>query len=277
MSYNGFVINFIPLQNPMSEYQAITLVKHDRVATITLNRPSAANGLSLQLTTELAKAAHDCANDNDLKAVILTGAGRFFCAGGDINEMNESADGPGNGVKRIADALHEALAVFAQMDIPIISAVNGTAAGAGFSIAISADLVLAAESSKFTMAYSKVGLSPDGSSSYYLPRLIGIRKTQELMFTNRVLSSAEAYEWGLVTRVVADDELHAASQKLAQSFVTGAKGSNAAIKNLLLQSFENNLVTQMALEGETIANNADSTDGKEGIASFLEKRKPQFS
>jgi 2-(1,2-epoxy-1,2-dihydrophenyl)acetyl-CoA isomerase len=261
----------------MPEYQTITLVKQDRVATITLNRPRAANGLSLQLTTELAQAAHDCANDSDLKAVILTAAGRFFCAGGDINEMQASADGPGKGVKRIADALHEALSVFARMDIPLISAVNGTAAGAGFSIAVSADLVIAAESAKFTMAYSKVGLSPDGSASYYLPRLIGIRKTQELMFTNRVLSSLEAYEWGLVTAVVADDELQSAAQKLAQSLVNGSKGSNAAIKTLLSESYKNDLETQMNLESVTIAKNADSEDGKEGIAAFLEKRRPEFS
>ena len=142
----------------MSEYQTITLVKQNRVATITLNRPDAANGMSLQLTTELARAATECANDSELKAVVLTGAGRFFCAGGDINEMRSSKDGPGNGVKRIADALHQALSIFARMDAPLICAVNGTAAGAGFSLAVSADLVIAAESAKFTMAYSNVCL-----------------------------------------------------------------------------------------------------------------------
>lgn len=260
----------------MSEFQAITLVKNARVATITLNRPEAANGMSLQLTTELARAADQCASDGDLKAVVLTGAGRFFCAGGDINEMSNSEDGPGNGVKRIADALHKALSIFARMDVPLICAVNGTAAGAGFSVAISADLVLAAESAKFTMAYSNVGLSPDGSASYYLPRLIGVRKTQELMFTNKLLSAAEAQEWGLINRVVPDDDLQAEAHKLAQMFVKGAKGSNASIKRLLLQTHSNDLEAQMELEAAAIKDNADSNDGKEGVAAFLEKRKPEF-
>ncbi len=261
----------------MTDYQTIAFVKQDRVATITLNRPNAANGMSLQLTTELARAAHDCANDTELKAVILTGTGRFFCAGGDINEMQSSQDGPGNGVKRIADALHNAISVFARMELPLICAVNGTSAGAGFSLAVSGDLVLAAESAKFTMAYSNVGLSPDGSSSYYLPRLIGLRKTQELMFTNRLLSAQEAYEWGLVTNVVADDELQAEALRLAQSFVQGARGSNATIKQLLSVTYANNLEAQLELERDAIKQNAESADGKEGVAAFLEKRKPEFS
>jgi len=261
----------------MSEFKTIIFTKQDQVATITLNRPDAANGMNLQLTTELAQVAHYCSEDQSLKAVVLTGSGRFFCAGGDINEMRTSEDGPGNGVKRIADALHEAIIVFSKMDPPLICAINGTAAGAGFSIAVAGDIVLAAESAKFTMAYSNVGLSPDGSSTYYLPRLIGLRKTQELMFTNKLLSAQEAYQWGLLTKVVSDDDLQEEAQKIAQSFVKGAKGSNAAIKKLLAKTYSNNLQTQLELESAAIAENADSADGKEGVAAFLEKRKPVFS
>ncbi len=260
----------------MTNFKTLLFDVEDRVATIILNRPDAANGMNLALTTELAMAAALCDNDANLKAVILTGAGRFFCVGGDINAMKTAPMGPGAGVKQIADELHKALSVFARMDAPLICAVNGTAAGAGFSAAVAADLVVAAESAKFTMAYSNVGLSPDGSSSYYLPRLIGLRKTQELMFTNRLLNAQEALEWGLVTRVVADSELMTHANALARSFVTGAKGSNAAIKRLLLESFNNGLETQMELEGREIAANADSADGHEGVAAFLEKRKPDF-
>ena len=261
----------------MSNFKTILFEINDRVATITLNRPDAANGMSLALTTELAKAASLCDNNADLKAVILTGAGRFFCAGGDINAMQSNEAGPGAGVKQIADELHKAISVFARMSIPLICAVNGTAAGAGFSAAISADLVIAAESAKFTMAYSKVGLSPDGSASYYLPRLIGLRKTQELMFTNRLLSAQEAMDWGLVTRVVDDAQLMNEANALAQSFVSGPKGSNASIKSLLLETFNNGLETQMEIEGRAIGANADSADGYEGVAAFLEKRKADFS
>lgn len=261
----------------MTNFKTLLFSIDNRVATVTLNRPDAANGMNLALTTELVKVASLCDNDADLKAVILTGAGRFFCAGGDINAMQSNEAGPGPGVKQIADELHKALSIFARMDIPLICAVNGTAAGAGFSAAISADIVIAAESAKFTMAYSNVGLSPDGSSSYYLPRLIGIRKTQELMFTNRLLKAQEAMDWGLVTKVVADTELMNEANALAQSFVRGAKGSNASIKKLLLESFNNGLETQMELEGRAIAVNANSVDGREGVAAFLEKRKPEFS
>jgi 2-(1,2-epoxy-1,2-dihydrophenyl)acetyl-CoA isomerase len=261
----------------MANFKTLLFNIDKRVATITLNRPNAANGMNLALTTELAMAASLCDKNADLKAVILTGSGRFFCAGGDINAMQSAELGAGVGVKQIADELHKALSIFARMNIPLICAVNGTAAGAGFSTAISADLVIASESAKFTMAYSNVGLSPDGSASYYLPRLVGVRKAQELMFTNRLLSAQEAMDWGLLTRVVADDKLIDEANTLAQSFVNGAKGSNASIKKLLLASFNNGLETQMELEGRAISANADSVDGREGVAAFLEKRKPNFS
>ena len=146
--------------------------------------------------------------------VTITGAGRFFCAGGDLKAMAAAPDA-GAFVKGIADDLHRALSTFARMDAVVITAVNGTAAGAGFSLAVTGDLVLAAESAKFTMAYTKAGLSPDGSASYYLPRLIGIRRTQQLMLTNRTLTAAEALDWGLLTEVVPDAELAARTEALA--------------------------------------------------------------
>ena len=261
----------------MSKFEALEFSIQDRIATITFNRPDAANGLNLQLASEFAHAALLCEADKDLKAVILTGNGRFFCAGGDIKAMQASELGPGAGVKQIADQLHRAISILSRLDMPVIVAVNGTAAGAGFSAAVIGDMVIAAESAKFTMAYTNVGLSPDGSSSYFLPRLIGMRKTQELMFTNRVLSASEALEWGLINKVVEDEQLMQEANKLAQSFVQGAKGSNAVIKKLLLESFSNGLETQMEIEGQMIAECADSPDGKEGIAAFIDKRKPEFS
>ena len=260
----------------MTDFQTLDYARQGRVVTITLNRPDDANGLNTQLAEELAAAAQQCADDTEVKAVILTGSGRFFCAGGDVKSMLEFGDDVKTGLKHLADNLHKGLSSFARMDVPLIVAVNGTAAGAGFSIAVTGDLVLAAESAKFTMAYTNVGLCPDGSSSHYLPRLVGMRKTQELMYTNRLLSAEEAAEWGLINRVVADDELMAEANKLAQIFVNGARGSNRAIKHLLMQSFANDLETQMELEGVTIANCAESKDGREGIAAFVEKRKPEF-
>jgi len=261
----------------MTNFETIQFAIKSGIATIIFNRPESANGLDYQMAHELNEAAIKCDNSDDVKAVIITAQGRFFCAGGDVNAMQDYDGSNGEGVKRIADELHRALSVLARMDAPVIVAVNGTAAGAGFSMAVTGDLVLAAESAKFTMAYTKIGLSPDGSSSYYLPRLIGLRRSQELMITNRVLSSQEAMDWGLVTRVVKDDELMSAAEEMAQMCVDGARESNSMVKKLLLASFDNNFETQMELESRGIAYCANSPNGEEGVASFIEKRKPKFN
>ncbi len=261
----------------MTDFKTIKFAIDNRVATITLNRPDEANGLNQDMANELNEAAIKCDNNDDIKAVIITAQGRFFCAGGDVKAMQDFDGKNGEGVKRLADELHRALSVFARMDVPVVTAINGTAAGAGFSMAITGDLVVAVESAKFTMAYTKIGLSPDGSSSYYLPRLVGLRRTQELMLTNRVLSAQEAMDWGLVTKVVADDDLMTEANKMAQIFVDGAKESNAMVKKLLLSSFDNSFETQMELEGRGIAACGNSLNGIEGVASFVDKRKPSFS
>ena len=163
------------------------------------------------------------------------------------------------------------------MDAVLITAVNGTAAGAGFSIAVTGDLVLAAESASFTMAYTKVGLSPDGSSSYFLPRLIGVTKTKELMLTNRTLSAQEASQWGLVTEVVPDDQLAARADALAEKMAATSAGSNGAVKALMLSTFGSGLEEQMEFESRLIADRARSADGREGVDAFMAKRKPEFS
>lgn len=260
----------------MRKFETLIYKKQDGLASITLNRPKEANGMNYALASELADAARDIDSDASIKAVILTGSGRFFCAGGDVITMSTLGDSLASEVKQLADELHKAISTFARMSAPVIMVVNGTAAGAGLSLAATGDFVIAGESSSFTMAYTNVGLSPDGSSSYFLPRLIGIRKTQELMFTNRVLSAQEAYEWNLVHRVVPDDELNEHAQAIAARFLAGAAGSNAAIKKLLLQTFDNGLETQMEIEGRYISDCASSHNGREGIKAFSEKRKPSF-
>lgn len=257
-------------------FKLLKLSVQDRVAVIRFNRPDAANGMNLALTTEFAQAAQKTVADNNIKAIIVTGEGRFFSAGGDIGAMASADHGPGQEVKQIADQLHVAIASFASSGVPLICAVNGTAAGAGFSLSVAGDIVIASNLSKFTMAYSKVGLSPDGGASHNLPRLIGLRKTQELMYTNRVLSADEALDWGLITYVVEADQLMSEAHKVAMMFVEGSKEANASIKRLLSAGAENTLQEQLYLEAENIARNADSVDGTEGVSAFLEKRKPIF-
>ncbi|MGE3289004.1 MAG: enoyl-CoA hydratase/isomerase family protein [Pseudonocardia sp.] len=247
------------------------------VVRITLDRPDAANGLDDVLAAELAAAAARCDQDASVRAVVLTGSGRFFSAGGDLRAMGHR-DGPVSGfVKGIADDLHRAMSTFARMSAPLVVAVNGVAAGAGFSLAVSGDLVLAASSASFTMAYTRAGLSPDGGATYLLPRLIGLRRTQELILTNRTLSADEAAAWGLVTRVVPDEELAGAATELAGQLAAGSAGAHATVKRLLLTSFGNGPEEQMELEGRGIAACAGSPDGQEGIRAFLEKRRPEFA
>lgn len=261
----------------MNSFEHIKFEKQGAIAQIELNRPDAANGLDTLMASELKQAAKLCDGDPELKAVILSASGRFFCAGGDIKQMLSQGDAVGDAIKSLADDLHSAISILSRMQAALIVAVNGVAAGAGFSIAMVGDIVLAGESASFTMAYTRAGLCPDGSSSYFLPRLVGLRRAQELMLTNRTLSAAEACELGLVTRVVADDELQAEADKVARELAQGARLSTAYVKKLLLASAGNDLETQMELEGQLVAQCAASPDGREGIQAFVEKRKPDFN
>ncbi|MEE6137029.1 enoyl-CoA hydratase-related protein [Mycobacterium sp. 050128] len=259
----------------MTEYATLTFDRADAITRIGLNRPADANGMNDVMTRELADAARRCDVANT-KVVVLTANGRFFCAGGDLKAMASSPLGHGPYVKGIADDLHRAISTFARMDAVLITVVNGVAAGAGFSLAITGDLVLAAESASFTMAYTKAGLSPDGSSSYFLPRLIGVRRTQELMLTNRRLSAHEALHWGLITEVLPDGDLIARTDALATEMAAGARDSGSAVKKLLLSTFGNGLEEQMEIEGRLIAACAAGADGREGIDAFLTKRAARF-
>ncbi len=259
------------------EYRNIRFALADGVATITLDRPDAANAIDLALGRELMHAAIRCAEDPAVRAVLLTGTGKMFCAGGDLKSFAAEGDALPELLKELTTHLHAATSRFARMDAPLIVAVNGTAAGAGFSLAVSGDLVLMAESAKLAMAYTAAGLSPDGSSTWFLPRLIGMRRTQELMLTNRRLSAAEALEWGLVNQVVPDGELAAKASALALQLAAGPTRAFGTVKGLLATSFSESLETQMELESRGIAGMARGADGREGIEAFLAKRQPKFT
>jgi 2-(1,2-epoxy-1,2-dihydrophenyl)acetyl-CoA isomerase len=261
----------------MSDFEYIEFDRQGAIATITLNRPQAANGLNTQLVSEFRQAAHLCDGDPELKVVILRATGdRFFCVGGDIKEMLAHGDAVGDALRSLADDLHAAIATLLRMKPVLIVAVNGVAGGAGLSLALIGDLVLAAESASFTMAYTRAGLSPDGGSTWLLPRLVGLRRAQELMLTNPTLDAAEAREFGIVTRVVPDDDLHAECERLAAEFAAGAGLANAYVRKLLLAGAGNDLETQLDLEAQLIAQCAASPDGREGIQAFVDKRQPRF-
>ena len=257
-------------------YEAIEFDLTASVATITLNRPKAFNALDVAMARDLMEAAIRC-QEPDVRAVVLTGAGRAFCGGGDLAAFRAATDGMPALIRRITTYLHAAISRFSRMDAPLIIAVNGVAAGAGMSLALTGDLVIASASARFTMAYTRAGLVPDGSSSFFLPRLVGLRRAQELMLTNRTLSAAEALEWHLVTEVVDDSELSARVRALATDIAAGPTRAFGGVKKLLALSAGESLETQMEHETQHIAAAAATADAREGTAAFLEKRAPTFT
>ena len=257
-------------------YDTLLFAVADGVATITINRPDAANAMSPQCAAELADVALRCDDDPAVRAVVITGAGRMFCAGGDLGAFASAGEGSKSLLKKMAGDLHMGLSRFARMSAPVIGAVNGTAAGAGFSLVMACDLAVAAESAVFTMAYTNAGLSPDGGSTFYMPRKIGDRRTRELMLTNRVLKAPEALAWGIVNDVVPDAEVLDRATKLAGRLAAGPTLAFGAVKNLLNGSFDQTLESQMELEARSIGEMSATADGQEGIRAFLEKRKPGF-
>ena len=211
-----------------------------------------------------------------MRAVLLTGEGKMFCGGGDVKSFQEAGENVGEMLAELTRIYHAAVAKLRQMRAPVIVAVNGTAAGAGFGLAVFGDYVLASAKAKFTMAYTGIGVSPDGGSSHFLPRLIGLRKAQELIFTNRLLSANEALDWGLLNKVVPPEELMGEATKTAQKIAKGPTLAYGKVKQLLNDTYLNDLETQLALESGFISQLGASVDGKEGVAAFLEKRPPEF-
>ncbi len=261
----------------MSESPVVLVERNEGVLEITLNRPESGNALSPQLARELAEVANSASGDKSVRAIILTGAGRMFCAGGDLTAFADAGDGSHALLLNMTGDVHAAVSRFARMNAPLITAVNGMAAGGGFSLAIGGDMILGAESSRYLLAYTNAGLSPDGSSSWFLPRRVGHARASELMLTNRVLTSAEALAWGLINRVVADDALLDEARKLGAKLARGPTRAFGTVKRLLNESFTSGLETQMEYEARGIADSSVTADGREGVRAFIEKRKPAFT
>ncbi len=257
-------------------YETLLYAVSDRVATITFNRPQAANAMSPLCAKEFNAVSLAVEADSSVRAVVITGAGKMFCAGGDLGEFAAAGDGARSLILQMTGDLHLGISRLTRNAAPVIGAINGTAAGAGFSLVMMCDLAISAESAVYTMAYTNAGLSPDGSSTYFMPRKIGDRRTRELMLTNRLLKSSEALEWGVVNRVVPDDELMAEAMALAKKIANGPTRAFGEVKALLNSSFDQSWETQMELEARAIASMIGTVDGQEGLHAFLNKRKPEF-
>ena len=247
------------------------------VATITLNRPDAMNGLTIQMTEELVHALIRCRVDPDVRAVIVKGAGRAFCAGGDVKAFGESlrAD-PLTPMRTLAMHLHASVAEMRRMEKPVVAQVHGVAAGAGMSLALACDLTIAAQSARFIVAYSKVGLSPDGGLTYFLPRLVGPKKALEIFYIGDPIDADEALRLGLVNRVVPDAELEKETRALARRLAQGPTLAFARAKELVYRSLRESLETQLENERGLLGLSTLSEDFREGVQAFIEKREPKF-
>lgn len=258
-------------------YNSLVFEVKDGVGLIRLNRPDDGNAITMEMANELLDAAMRCDEDPEVRAVVLTGSGKMFCVGGDLRSFAAQGERVSLYLKRVTQLFHAAISRFNWMDAPVVGAINGTAAGGGFSLALTTDIAIAAESAKFTMAYTKVGLAPDGSSSYFLARMVGLRRAKEMALLNPVLSARQALEWGLVNQVVADDQVLPAALEIAARLAKGPTLALGEAKRLILAGATESLESQMERESRGIAAMAGNADGREGIAAFLDKRLPKFT
>jgi len=258
------------------QLETISYDVHANMAKVILNRPQAKNAVNLQMAKDLLTAATACSTDPAIRVLVITGSGGAFSVGGDIKEFSSYKDQLPGYLKEITTYLHAAISTFARLEVPVITGVNGVAAGAGIGLSCLGDVIIAAESARFTMAYSGIGLTPDAGATYFLPRLIGLRHTLDMLMTNRLLSSAEALEWGLVTQVVPDSDLAANLNTLSTAISGRATKALAGSKYLIYRGLDGALETQMDDERKFISEMGQTSDAIEGITAFNEKRKANF-
>jgi 2-(1,2-epoxy-1,2-dihydrophenyl)acetyl-CoA isomerase len=250
----------------------VVLVKAKGSATITLDRPASGNAIDLPLARSLMKALQSCERDSDVRAVVIRGRGRLFCTGGDLVAIREQGDKAPEYVRELLSYLHEALTLIANLRAPVVAAVNGTAAGAGLALACACDLTVALDSAKFVMAYTKVGLTPDGSSTWFLPRIIGLKRALELALSNRAISAAEAREWGLINEVLDEREFDRHVAELVLRLSEGATNALGQAKRLIRTSHLESLGAQMEAEADALCAALAGEEARNGLDSFSRRR-----
>ncbi len=244
------------------------------VATITLNRPQVFNSFNQAMALQLQQVLDDCASDESVRAIVLTGAGKAFCAGQDLGE---ATDPQGPDMKDIVEKHYNPIVLRLQtIEKPIICAVNGVAAGAGANIALACDITFAKKSAAFIQAFSKIGLIPDSGGTYFLPKIIGSQKALALMMTGEKLSAEDAEKMNLIYKVLEDEVFETEVTAFAQQLATMPTKGLGLTKRAVHQGWNNNLTEQLQLEGILQAEAGTTEDFKEGVQAFLEKRKPNF-
>jgi len=245
------------------------------VATITLNKPQSLNPISDALVSELVEVLHAAEQDNAIRAVILTAAGRAFSAGGDLADL-DSSEGGISGFYQHMEHVNSAVVALYQFTKPVIAAVNGAAVGAGMNLALACDLIFASEKAKFSEIFGQIGLTVDMAGAWILPRLVGPSKAKELVFTYRMIEAPEAKEMGIVNKVVPHEQLMAVANDYAGRIAAGPPMAFKLAKKMINRSSETDLKTILDMEAMAQSMCAVSEDAKEGVSAFHEKRKPVF-
>jgi 2-(1,2-epoxy-1,2-dihydrophenyl)acetyl-CoA isomerase len=255
---------------------SVLIQQHGSVLQISLNRPEAYNALNLHIMTRLAETLGSAAADRAVKGILITGNGKAFCAGGDLKWIHQQNEEAGSVLYRLAPQFHLSITEIRRMRKPVVAAINGIAAGGGFSLALACDFRVMAESALLRQAYTSSGLSIDGGGSFALPRLVGLARAMEIMAFDDPIPAAQALAWGLVTKVASDDMVLPEAFALLDRLGRGSLHSFAWSKRLMTVSFENTLETQLELERQGISECGAHADGQEGIRAFVEKRRPAF-
>ena len=258
-------------------YKTIKLEKQNGVANLTLNRPDRLNSFNVQMHEELQSALDGIANDGETRCLMITGEGRGFCAGQDLGDRAVTADGEapdlGMSVEKFYNPLIRRIT---NLKMPVICALNGVAAGAGASLVMACDIVIAARSASFILSFAKVGLVPDSGSSWHFTRALGLPRAKALAMLGNKLKAEQAEQWGLIYQVVDDENLPAEVTKLTSYLATQPTEALANIKELVHTSFDFSLNEQLERERKAMQHLGKSHDYKEGVAAFMEKREPKF-
>jgi 2-(1,2-epoxy-1,2-dihydrophenyl)acetyl-CoA isomerase len=255
---------------------AVKVTREAEIACVKLNRPRAFNAIDRELVEAFAGQLMNLAGDPEVRGVVITGEGRAFCAGGDLKYFLSDPRGASRTIHETAGYFHQAVLEIRRMPKPVIAAVNGVAAGGGFSLALACDFRVMGESALLKQGYTSAGLSLDGGGSFTLPRLVGLARALEIAAFDRPIPAPQAYEWGLATRVAPDAQVLEEALKMARELAGMSLNSFGWAKRLLTDSFDSAFEAHLERERRGLATCAAHPDGQEGMQAFLEKRKPQF-